>query len=112
MGGTRMGAGDEGVKAFNLMNKSIGNKEFERTISHRRLRAEACIAQPVKQFIGAQGTMLAQQYLKCCAAHRRETQPLGGALGLGGGNPAFNTVTVIVGIKADRLVHRRSGLCS
>lgn len=99
---TGMRAGDEGVEPLDLVDEPVHHQEIQCTVSHRRLRAEAGIAQPVQQFVCAQGPMFTQKDLKRRAAHGGEAQPLGGAMRLGRGDGGFDTRMVIVLVEPDR----------
>src|SRR6056297_2325153 len=103
MAGSGMGAGDKGVEAFNLVRKTIGDKEFKRPVGHGWLRAEAGVAQAVEHFVGSERAVLLQKNFQRFAANRRESQPFRLAMRLGRSEPGADARPVIVFFKPDRV---------
>lgn len=76
MRGLRVGAGDEGVQAFDLVHEAVRDKEVQRSIGNGRLRSEPGIPQAVQNFVSPKGAVILQKHLERLAPHRGQPQPL------------------------------------
>lgn len=68
----RVGAGEPGVQALDLVNEPLGLEEIQRAVGNRRLRAEALFRELTKDVIGTQGAVFLQQDFQRAATHRRK----------------------------------------
>jgi len=98
-----MGAGDEGVEAFDLVREAVGDEEFERPVGNGGLRAEPGIAQSVKHLVGAKRAVLLQEDFKRLASDRREAQAFALAMRFGRCDTRADAERVIVFVKSDRI---------
>ncbi len=60
MGSLRVGAGDEGVQAFDLVHEAVRNKKVQRPIGDGRLRSEPGIPQAVQNFVSPERSVILQ----------------------------------------------------
>ncbi len=100
-----MGAGHEGVAAFDLVNKAVGEEKIQSAINRDRRRARAMLGHALDNVIGANGGMAlghgAQDF--AALAGQFTAAPLAGALGPGnqvGGAMGM----VMVGVKKGHTV--------
>ena len=97
---TGMGAGNEGIQPLDLVDKAMLGQEIQRTIGHRRLRAEACIAQEIKDCIRPQRAVFLQEDFQHLAAHSRQTQPMLGTARFSRGQRVLDTDGMVMAFKA------------
>jgi hypothetical protein len=88
-------AGNEGVAAFDTMNKTVVAQKFERAIN-RDWRRTRLLLQAVNDFIGAKWAVAAQQNFEHLAPHRGEPLRARGALRFGMGNRGAGAALMVV----------------
>lgn len=91
-----MGAGDEGIPAFDAMNKTIVDEEIEHAIDGDRRGSGAVARQQLDDFIGAESTVLLQHCLQHVTALRGEFLAPGAAHRFGVVQRIRGAKTVIV----------------
>ncbi len=98
-----VGAGDKGIQALDPVRESVGRKEVERTIRHRRLCREAIFAKYFQNVVGTHGAMPLQEDFEDALARGRQLQAVACATLRHHTHGIRNALVMIVVGKADSL---------